>query len=59
MIKLRFAEQEALKVELLGAEGQLAADRLALLEATNDLGLARSMWLDFDSGGFVVRTVVL
>jgi outer membrane protein TolC len=42
MIKLRFAEQEALKVELLGAEGQLAADRLALLEATNDLGLARS-----------------
>jgi outer membrane protein TolC len=42
MIELRFAEQEALKVELLGAEGQLAADRLALLEATNDLGLARS-----------------
>ncbi len=41
MIKLRFAEQEALKVELLGAEGQLAADELALLEATNDLDLAR------------------
>jgi outer membrane protein len=41
MISLRFAEQEALKVELLGAEGQLAADRLALLEATNDLDLAR------------------
>lgn len=42
MIELRFAEQEALKVELLGAEGQLAADKLALLEATNDLALARS-----------------
>jgi len=41
MIKLRFAEQDALKVELLGAEGQLAADQLALLEATNDLDLAR------------------
>jgi outer membrane protein TolC len=41
LIELRFAEQEALKVELLGAEGQLAADRLALLEATNDLDLAR------------------
>ena len=41
MIELRFAEQDALKVELLGAEGQLAADKLALLEATNDLDLAR------------------
>ena len=41
MIEARFAEQEALKVELLGAEGQLAADELALLEATNDLDLAR------------------
>jgi outer membrane protein TolC len=41
MITLRFAEQDALKVELLGAEGQLAADKLALLEATNDLDLAR------------------
>ena len=41
MIELRFAEQDALKVELLGAEGQLAADQLALLKATNDLDLAR------------------
>lgn len=41
MIQLRFAEQDALKVELLGAEGQLAADQLALLQATNDLDLAR------------------
>jgi outer membrane protein TolC len=41
MITLRFAEQDALKVELLGAEGQLAADKLALLKATNDLDLAR------------------
>jgi cobalt-zinc-cadmium efflux system outer membrane protein len=41
MIKLRFAEQEALKVELLGAEGHLTADKLVLLEATNDLDLAR------------------
>lgn len=41
MIKLRFSEQDALKVELLGAEGQLAADELALLEATNNLDLAR------------------
>lgn len=41
LIEARFAEQEALKVELLGAEGQLAADKLALLEATNDLDLAR------------------
>jgi len=41
MIELRFAEQDALKVELLGAEGQLAADKLGLLEATNDLDLAR------------------
>jgi outer membrane protein TolC len=41
LIELRFAEQEALKVELLGAEGQLAVDQLALLEATNDLDLAR------------------
>jgi OMF family outer membrane factor len=41
LIEARFAEQEALKVELLGAEGQLAADKLALLEATNDLALAR------------------
>jgi outer membrane protein TolC len=41
LISARFAEQEALKVELLGAEGQLAADKLALLEATNDLDLAR------------------
>jgi outer membrane protein len=41
MIELRFAEQDALKVELLGAEGQLAADQLALLEATNNLDLAR------------------
>jgi OMF family outer membrane factor len=41
LIELRFAEQEALKVELLGVEGQLAADQLALLEATNDLALAR------------------
>jgi outer membrane protein TolC len=41
MIELRFAEQEALKVELLGAEGQLAADQLALLAASNDLELAR------------------
>jgi outer membrane protein TolC len=41
MIKLLFAEQEALKVELLGAEGQLAADELALLEAENGLDLAR------------------
>lgn len=41
LIALRFAEQEALRVELLGAEGQLAADQLALLEATNDLELAR------------------
>jgi len=41
LIEARFAEQEALKVELLGAEGQLAADELALLEAINDLELAR------------------
>jgi outer membrane protein TolC len=41
LIEARFAEEEALKVELLGAEGQLAADQLALLEATNDLELAR------------------
>jgi cobalt-zinc-cadmium efflux system outer membrane protein len=41
LIEARFAEQEALEVELLGAEGQLAADKLALLEATNDLDLAR------------------
>jgi len=41
LIELRFAEQDALKVELLGAEGQLAADKLGLLEATNDLDLAR------------------
>jgi outer membrane protein TolC len=48
MIKLRFSEQDALKVELLGAEGQLAADELALLEATNNLDLARrslNRWL--------------
>jgi OMF family outer membrane factor len=41
LIAARFAEQEALKVELLGAEGQLAADNLVLLEASNDLDLAR------------------
>jgi outer membrane protein TolC len=41
MIQLRYAEQDALKVELLGAEGQLAADELALLQTTNDLELAR------------------
>jgi outer membrane protein TolC len=41
MIVLRYAEQDALKVELLGAEGQLAADELALLQATNGLDLAR------------------
>lgn len=41
MIKKRFSEQEALQVEVFGAEGQLAADQLALLEATNDVELAR------------------
>ncbi len=41
MIRRRFAEQEALQLELFGAEGQLAADELVLLEANNDLDLAR------------------
>jgi outer membrane protein len=40
-VRLRFAEQEALQVELLGAEGQVAADELSLLQANNDLDLAR------------------
>lgn len=39
-IRARFAEQEALQVELLGAEGKLAADELVLLEAGKALGLA-------------------
>ena len=40
-VRLRHAEQEALQVELLGAEGQVAADELGLLQANNDLDLAR------------------
>lgn len=40
-IRSRHAEQEALEVELLGADGKLAADELGLLEAANSLGLAR------------------
>jgi len=40
-VRLRHAEQEALQVELLGAEGQVAADELSLLQANNDLDLAR------------------
>jgi outer membrane protein TolC len=40
-VTLRHAEQEALLVELLGAEGQVAADELSLLQANNDLDLAR------------------
>jgi cobalt-zinc-cadmium efflux system outer membrane protein len=40
-VRVRHAEQEALEVELLGAEGQVAADELAVLEAHNDLDLAR------------------
>ena len=40
-VTLRHAEQEALQVELLGAEGQVAADELSLLQANNDLDLAR------------------
>jgi outer membrane protein len=41
MVRRSHAEQEALEMELLGAEGQLAADRLALMEAENVLQLAR------------------
>jgi cobalt-zinc-cadmium efflux system outer membrane protein len=40
-VRLRHAEQEALQFELLGAEGQVAADELSLLKATNNLDLAR------------------
>jgi outer membrane protein TolC len=41
VVRLRLTEREALQVELLGAESQLAADRLALLDAGNQLALAR------------------
>lgn len=40
-IRSRHAEQEALEVDLLGAEGKLAADELVLLEAGRTLQLAR------------------
>ena len=40
-IRARHAEQEALELELLGAEGKLAGDELTLLEAGKALGLAR------------------
>ncbi len=42
IVRRRHAEQEALKVELLGAQSQLAADRLSVLEAENQLELARA-----------------
>jgi len=41
MVRRRHAEQEALEVELLGVESQLAADELALLTAQHELDLAR------------------
>jgi outer membrane protein TolC len=40
-VKSRLAESEALQVEVLGAETQLAADRHDLLKAENQLALAR------------------
>ena len=40
-VKSRLAEGEALKVDALGAETQLAADRHELLKAENQLALAR------------------
>jgi outer membrane protein TolC len=41
VVRRRHAEREALQVELLGAESQLAADRLAELTARHELALAR------------------
>jgi outer membrane protein TolC len=41
MVRRRHAEQEALEVELLGVESQLAADELALLTAQHELDLTR------------------
>lgn len=39
-VRARFAEEEALEVELLGARSRLAADELELLEASKALGVA-------------------
>jgi outer membrane protein TolC len=41
MVRRRHAEKEALEVELLGIESQLAADELVLLAAEHELELAR------------------
>jgi outer membrane protein TolC len=51
MVRRRRAEREALDVELLGVESQLAADELALLSAEHELELARrslNRWLGRD-----------
>jgi outer membrane protein TolC len=41
IVRSRRAEEEALEVELLGVESQLAADRLTVLTSEHDLELAR------------------
>lgn len=41
LIESRFKEQEALRAELLGAKSQLAADRLSLKHAENEVLLAQ------------------